>query len=218
MKELDCPNCGKKVQIPEQGLESVIACMHCGVTLKLRLAVRSSAPPSPIFFRVSVLAVTCILLSAAAGMVVNAVDVRISPAFFHFALPNIVEIQRAAIAFGLCIGLLFGLLAASVYTGVVYLVSKGKFELLQAIHTLLAYSLLAPVGYFLGGCAGTALASLSPEFYRLAFIRGMPLSGEETFLFSWAGGGFVGVVCGGIAAVSGACIHYAVCWCRQHPV
>ena len=110
---------------------------------------------------------------------------------------------------GIFEGLLFGLFLALVFTVVVGVVSKARCSYGFAVVTLLLVAVAALVCWAVGGLIGMGLATLSPEFFRHAFI-GVPQEFGEMLHYAWVGGSILGIQFGGfVLTVLGSFLFYA---------
>lgn len=201
MMVFNCPHCGKKLTVGEQYAGQASQCPDCGTALTVPPFVRPSDPGMKAEYRILVMMLTCIALSTVIGGLANTVSVKVSPMFFRAFMPLIIDIQRAAIAQGILLGLGYGVLFAVLLAGVVSFTTRGDFNLATTLRMILAYSLLGPAGYVCGALAGMGFAALSPDFYQQTFMNGMTGEHSEIIRFAWAGGAFFGIVGGGFLAI-----------------
>ena len=162
------------------------------------------------------LAVTGVLTGAALGGLTNSVNGWISPLYFRNILGwhDVNDVWRATIAQGIFEGLLFGLFLALVFTVVVGCVSKARCSYRFGVVILAFVAVAALVCWAVGGLLGMGLATLSPEFYRHAFI-GVPRDFGEMLRYAWVGGSIWGIEFGGFApTILGSFLFYAR-WRRQ---
>ncbi len=157
------------------------------------------------------LAVTGILAGAALGALTNSINGLVSPLYFRNILHwhDVDDVWRASIAQGIFEGLMFGLFLALVFMIVVGCVSQARCGYGFGAATLIFVAVAALVCWAVGGLLGMGLASLSPEFYRHAFI-GVPQESCEMLRYAWVGGSIWGVEFGGFAlTILGSFLFYA---------
>lgn len=147
-------------------------------------------------------AVTGVLASAALGAVTNAVNGWVSPLYFVTVMrwQGVEDVWRASIAQGILEGLCFGVFFSLVFTAGVGIITRASCGYGFAVWHLLGVVAGALVCWALGGVAAMGLASLSPEFYRRAFI-GVPAEPGAMLAYAWVGGSIWGVQLGGLVSV-----------------
>lgn len=161
------------------------------------------------------LAVTGILAGAVLGALTNCINGLVSPLYFCNILGwhDVDDVWRASIAQGIFEGLIFGLFLALVFTIVVGCVSKARCSYRFGVGTLL-FVAIAAICWAVGGLLGMGLATLSPEFYRHAFI-GVPDKFGEMLRYAWVGGSIWGIEFGGFGlTILGSFMFYAK-WQRR---
>ena len=157
------------------------------------------------------LAATGILTGAALGALTNCVNGLVSPLYFCNILGwhDVIDVWRASIAQGIFEGLMFGLFLALVFTTVVGCVSKVRCSYGFGAAILAFVAVATLVCWAVGGLLGVGLATLSPDFYRHAFI-GVPQDFGEMLRYAWVGGSIWGIEFGGFALmVLGSFLFYA---------
>lgn len=147
-------------------------------------------------------AVSGVFASAALGAVTNAVNGWVSPLYFVTILRwhGVEDVWRASIAQGIFEGLCFGVFFALVFTAGVGVITRASCSYGFAVRHLLGIVAGALVCWAIGGVAAMGLASLSPEFYRRAFI-GVPEETGPMLAYAWVGGSIWGVQLGGLVSV-----------------
>lgn len=160
----------------------------------------TDAPPRPL--ALFGIAVTVVILSAALGAAVNAVNGRVSPEYFVAVMrwEGIEDVPRASIAQGILEGLCFGVFFSLVFTVGVGVVTRASCSYGFAAAHLLGIVAGALVCWVVGGLAGMGLAALSPEFFRRAFV-GVPKEFDPMLAFAWVGGSIWGLQLGGLLSV-----------------
>jgi hypothetical protein len=148
------------------------------------------------------IAVTGVFASAALGAVTNAVNGLVSPQYFVTILGwrGVEDVWRASIAQGIFEGLCFGVFFSLVFTAGVGIITRASCRYGFAVRHLLGIVAGAFVCWLIGGVAAMGLASLSPEFYRRAFI-GVPDEFGPMLAYAWVGGSIWGVQLGGLVSV-----------------
>jgi hypothetical protein len=162
------------------------------------------------------IAVTGIVAGAVLGAVTNSINGWVSPLCFRNILHwhDVEDVWRASIAQGVFEGLLFGLFLSFLFVIVAGIVSKARCRYRFGAAILLVVVAAAFVCWTVGGLLGMGLATLSPEFYRHAFI-GVPEDSAEMLRYAWVGGSIWGIEFGGFAlTILGSFLFYAK-WQRQ---
>jgi hypothetical protein len=157
------------------------------------------------------LAVTGVFTGAVLGALTNSINGWVSPLYFRNILRwhDVEDIWRASIAQGIFEGLLFGLFLAMVFATVVGCVSKARCSYQFGVVVLLFVAVAALICWVFGGLLGMGLATLSPEFYRHAFVS-TPEDGNEMLRYAWVGGSVWGIEFGGFAlTILGSFLFYA---------
>lgn len=159
------------------------------------------------------LAILGIALGPTIGALTNAVNGRASPEYFRAVMRwgEIRDVGRAAIAQGAFEGLLLGGAMSLVFTAVVVWTSRARCPLRTSSRYLAAIAATALACWALGGLLATALASLSPEFYRHAFV-GVPDDRSAMLRYAWVGGSIMGMQLGGLAALIVASALFPAAW------
>jgi hypothetical protein len=148
------------------------------------------------------IAVIGVLASGFLGATTNAVNGRVSPRYFVTVLGwrGVEDVWRASIAQGAFEGLLFGVFFSLVFTTAAGIITGAACPFGFAFRHLLGILGGAYLCWALGGLAGVGLASLSPEFYRHAFI-GVPDTTGPMLRYAWVGGSIWGAELGGLVSV-----------------
>jgi hypothetical protein len=140
----------------------------------------------------------------------------VSPLYFRNIMHwhDVQDVWRASVAQGVFEGLIYGILFAVVFTTVVGVVTRAECAYLHVAKFLLGISVAVLGCWSLGGIIAMGLATLSPEFYRRAFL-GVPESFAPMLRYAWVGGSIWGGMFGGLlSAVLGSVI-FRYKW-RQH--
>lgn len=147
-------------------------------------------------------AVTGVFASAALGAATNAVNGWVSPLYFVTVMRwrGVEDVWRASIAQGIFEGLCFGVFFSLVFTSGVGIITQASCGFGFAVRHLIGITAAALVCWAIGGVAAVGLASLSPEFYRRAFI-GVPEEAGPMLAYAWVGGSIWGVQLGGLVSV-----------------
>lgn len=147
-------------------------------------------------------AATGVFASAALGAATNAVNGLVSPLYFVTILrwQGVENVWRACVAQGIFEGLVFGVLFSLVFTTGVGIVTRAGCSYGFAARHLLGIMAGALLCWALGGLAAMGLATLSPEFYRRAFI-GVPTETGPMLAYAWVGGSIWGLELGGLVSV-----------------
>jgi hypothetical protein len=148
------------------------------------------------------IAVSGVLASGFLGATTNAVNGRVSPLYFVTILGwhDVTDVWRASIAQGAFEGLLYGVFFSLVFTTATGIITAASCPYGLALRHLLGILAGAYACWALGGLAGMGLASLSPDFYRGAFI-GVPARRGPMLRYAWVGGSIWGAELGGFASV-----------------
>lgn len=162
-------------------------------------------------------AVTGVFASAALGAITNAVNGWVSPVYFVTIMrwQEVEDVWRASIAQGIFEGLLFGVFFSLVFTAGVGIITRATSSYGFAVRHLLGIVAGAFACWVIGGLAAMGLASLSPEFYRRAFI-GVPSEFGPMLAYSWVGGSIWGVQLGGLVSVVIGLVVVRGNWRRSH--
>ncbi len=164
------------------------------------------------------IAATAIVAGAVIGASTNAINGALSPLYFRNIMRwhDVEDVWRASIAQGIFEGLLYGLLFSVVFTLVVGLVSRARCSFKLAFRHMFVIVLAIYCCWAAGGLIAMGLATLSPEFYRNAFI-GVPDDFAPMLRYAWVGGSIWGAMFGGLLAVMIGSVLFAVRWRRvQH--
>jgi hypothetical protein len=163
-------------------------------------------------------ALTAVFASAALGAATNAVNGRISPLYFVTVMrwDGVEDVWRASVAQGILEGLCFGVFFSLVFTSGVGVITRASCGYLFAARHLLGVVAGALVCWLIGGAAAMGLATLSPEFYRDAFI-GVPEEAGPMLAYAWVGGSIWGVQLGGLLSVALGLVVLRGAWLRSHP-
>jgi hypothetical protein len=147
-------------------------------------------------------AITGVFASAGLGAVTNAINGWVSPLYFVTILGwrGVEDVWRACIAQGIFEGLCFGVFFSLVFTSGIGVITRASCSYGFAVRHLLGIVAAALACWLIGGVAAMGLATLSPEFYRRAFI-GMPEQFGPMLAYAWVGGSIWGVQLGGLVSV-----------------
>jgi hypothetical protein len=134
------------------------------------------------------------------GALTNFINGRVSPLYFQNIMrwKDVANIPRAAIAQGVFEGLVFGLIFGTIFAVALSIISRLR---LRIGHSLTYLGLLfgsAFLAWCLGGLLAMALAWISPDFYRHAFL-GVPPDFSGLMRYAWVGGSIWGIQFGGFA-------------------
>jgi hypothetical protein len=148
------------------------------------------------------IAVTGVFASACLGAITNAVNGWVSPHYFVTVLRwrGVENVWRASVAQGIFEGLLFGVFFSLLFTAGVGLITNTSCRYGFALRHLLGVAAAALAGWVIGGVAAIGLASLSPDFYRRAFV-GVPEEFGPMLAYAWVGGSILGLELGGLVSV-----------------
>jgi hypothetical protein len=148
------------------------------------------------------LAITGVLTGACLGALTNAINGWVSPRYFVTILRwhGVEDVWRASVAQGVLEGLLFGTCFSLLFVTGVGIATRAGCTYGFAVRYLIWIACGALVCWVLGGLAAMGLATLSPEFYRAAFI-GVPEELGEMLAYAWVGGSITGMQLGGLACV-----------------
>ena len=124
------------------------------------------------------------------------------------------KVLRAAVAQGVFEGLLYGVPFAAVFTVVFGVASKGNFPYPKALTFLLGIFAAVLGCWALGGLIAMGLATLSPEFYRRAFV-GVPEGTGPMLRYAWVGGSIWGGMFGGFLAATLGPVVFWIKWKRE---
>ena len=147
-------------------------------------------------------AATAIVGGAVIGGSTNAINAVVSPLYFRNIMQwqDVEDIWRASVAQGIFEGLLYGILYSVVFTFMVGLMSRERCPFKFAFRQMLVILLAIYVCWAIGGLMAMGLATLSPEFFRKAFI-GVPDEFVSMLRYAWVGGSIWGAMFGGLLAV-----------------
>lgn len=147
------------------------------------------------------IAFTGILAGAVVGGTTNAVNGAVSPEYFEAVMrwPPI-DIWERAIAQGVFEGLIVGFGLALIFTIATGIITGASCTYRFAAKHLLGIVAATYVCWAIGGMAAMGLATLSPRFYRGAFI-GVPDDFAGLLGYAWVGGSIWGAQLGGLASV-----------------
>ncbi len=173
-----------------------------------------SLPPRPLALAAT--AVSGVLASGFLGGTTNAVNGRVSPLYFVNVLGwyDVDNVWRASIAQGVFEGLLFGVFFSLVFTVATGVMTRAACSFWFALAHLLGILAGAYCCWVLGGLAGMGLATLSPEFYRRAFI-GVPQEHGAMLRYAWVGGSIWGAELGGLVSVATGLVVLRANWRRR---
>ena len=139
--------------------------------------------------------------SAVMGAATNAVNGTVSPLYFETMLGFEEEVWRAAVAQGLFEGLLWGVFLALAFTVGTGIITRASCTYKFAGRHLIGVSAGALACWMAGGLIAMALAALSPEFYRNAFM-GVPDAFGPILAYAWVGGSIWGLQLGAILSIA----------------
>ncbi|MGD0091121.1 MAG: hypothetical protein ABSE73_14480 [Planctomycetota bacterium] len=161
-------------------------------------------------------ALSGILASGFLGGTTNAINGWVSPGYFVTILHwrGVQDVWRASIAQGIFEGLLFGVLFSVVFTVATGIITGARCSFWFALKHWLGILGGAYVCWALGGLAAMGLATLSPEFYRRAFI-GVPEEFGPMLRYAWVGGSICGAELGGLVSVVVGLLILRANWRRQ---
>ncbi len=147
-------------------------------------------------------AVCGVLASGILGGSTNAINGAVSPTYYVTILGwrGVEDVWRASIAQGIFEGLLLGIFFSLVFAVATGIITGGSCSFGFAFKHLLGILGGAYICWALGGLAAIGLASLSPEFYRRAFI-GVPEEFGPMLRYAWVGGSIWGAEFGGFVSV-----------------
>jgi hypothetical protein len=162
------------------------------------------------------LAVTGVLASAGLGAMTNAINGWVSPLYFVTILgwQGVENVWRASVAQGIFEGLCFGVFFSLVFTAGVGILTRAACTYAFAVRHLAGIVGGAFLCWLIGGLAAMLLATLSPEFYRRAFI-GVPEEFGPMLAYAWVGGSIWGVQIGGLVSVTLGLVILRANWLRR---
>lgn len=161
-------------------------------------------------------AVTGVVATAFLGALTNSINGYVSPHYFVTVLRwgNVEDVWRASVAQGVFEGLLFGLFFSLVFTFGVGFITRAACTYGFALRYIAGVIAGAFASWLIGGTAAMLLATLSPEFYRSAFI-GVPREFDAMLAYAWVGGSIWGVQLGGLVCVALGLVVLRANWRRQ---
>ncbi len=161
------------------------------------------------------IAATAILGGAFIGATTNAINAVVSPSYFRNIMRwhDVEDIWRASIAQGIFEGLIYGILFSLVFTLVVGVVTRARCSYAFAFRHLLAIIGAIYCCWAIGGFIAMGLATLSPEFYRNAFVR-VPDEFIPMLRYAWVGGSIWGAMFGGLLAAAIGSVLFSARWHR----
>ena len=124
---------------------------------------------------------------------------------------DIEHLWRACVAQGIFEGLIYGTLFAVVFTAVFGVVTKGECPYFKVLTFMLGIFVAVLGCWALGGLIAMGLATLSPEFYRRAFI-GVPEETVPMLRYAWVGGSIWGGMVGGLLAAILGSVIFRIKW------
>ncbi|QDV35532.1 hypothetical protein ElP_34350 [Tautonia plasticadhaerens] len=162
------------------------------------------------------LLITRVLAGGLLGAATNAVNGAVSPTYFVTIMgwQGVEDVWRASIAQDIFEGLLSGVFFSLVFTVGVGIVTRAACPYGFALKHLLGIVGAALICWALGGLAAVGLASLSPEFYRHAFI-GVPGDDPAMLRYAWVGGSIWGAQLGGLVSVLVGLVVFRANWLRR---
>jgi hypothetical protein len=147
---------------------------------------------------------TCVLAGVLVGAMVNAVNGLVSPHYFIAVLRwdhlPADAVWHASIVQGMLEGFACGCFLAAVFTVGTGIITGDRCSYQCAVKQLAGILAGACGFWILGGLAAIGLATLSPDFYRAAFI-GVPDDFDARLGYAWVGGSIWGVQVGGLLSV-----------------
>lgn len=157
-----------------------------------------------------------ILIGAALGGTMNAINGAISPTYFRNIMrwDDIENIWNASVAQGIFEGLIYGVLFAIIFTSVVGIVSKVECKFTFALRYLLRIMIAVYCCWIIGGLLAMGLATLSPDFYRSSFLR-VPETFGPMLRYAWVGGSIWGALFGGLLSIVIGSLLFANGWKNQ---
>jgi hypothetical protein len=157
-------------------------------------------PSRPV--ELTAIALTGILAGVVVGAAANAVNGLVSPTYFITILrwQNVEDVWRASAAQGIFEGLAFGFVFSMIFTIATGIITSTSCTYSFAFKHLCGVVAGAFSFWTLGGLGAMGLATLSPEFYRRAFI-GVPEEFGAMLGYAWVGGSIWGVQFGGFLCV-----------------
>lgn len=172
--------------------------------------------PRPV--ALAAIAVSGVLASGFLGGSTNAVNGAVGPTYFVTILrwQGVQDVWRASIAQGVFEGLLFGIFFSLVFTVATGIITGASCSYRFAFNHLLGVLGGAYVCWAFGGLAAISLATLSPEFYRRAFI-GVPADFWPMIRYAWVGGSIWGAEFGGLVSVVIGLVVLRANWRLQIP-
>jgi hypothetical protein len=161
-------------------------------------------------------ALSGVLASGFLGGTTNAVNGAVSPTYFVTILgwKGIEDVWRASIAQGIFERLLFGVFFSLVFTVATGTITRVSCSFGFAFRHLLGIMGGAYICWALGGLLAMSLATLSPEFYRQAFI-GVPGAFGAMLRYAWVDGSIWGAELGGLVSVVVGLVVLRANWRRQ---
>ncbi|QDV22211.1 hypothetical protein [Aureliella helgolandensis] len=164
------------------------------------------------------IAATASVGGAVIGASTNAINGAVSPLYFRNIMRwhDVEDIWRASIAQGIFEGLIYGIMFSVVFTLVVGLVSHARCSFRFAARHMFVIAVAIYGCWAVGGLVAMGLATLSPEFYRKAFI-GVPDHFNPMLRYAWVGGSIWGAMFGALLAVVIGSVLFAMRWRRLHP-
>lgn len=183
-----------------------------------RMSVAKPQPKNARPVELILISATVIVGGAVIGASTNAINGAVSPLYFRNVMrwQDVDDIWRASIAQGIFEGLIYGVIFSVVFTLVVGLVSRARCSFKYAFRHMFVIVLAIYCCWAVGGLIAMGLATLSPEFYRKAFI-GVPDDFAPMLRYAWVGGSIWGAMFGGLLAVVIGSFLFAILWRRvQH--
>ena len=158
-------------------------------------------------------AFTCVIMGALIGALTNMVNGAVSPLYFQNIMRwhDVQDVWRASITQGIFEGLIYGILFAVVFTAFFGIVTKGECPYSYVLKFMLGIFVAILVCWALGGLIAMGLATLSPEFYRRAFI-GVPEDTGPMLRYAWVGGSIWGCLFGGLLSVTLGSVILLIKW------
>ena len=161
-------------------------------------------------------AFTCVIIGALIGALTNMVNGVVSPLYFQNIMRwhDVQDLWRACVTQGIFEGLICGILFATVFTAVFSVVTKGECSYPHVLKFMLGIFVAVLGCWALGGIIAMGLATLSPEFYRRAFI-GVPEKTSSMLRYAWVGGSIWGGMFGGLLSAILGSIIFRIKWKRN---
>jgi hypothetical protein len=158
-------------------------------------------------------AFTCLVMGGLIGAITNMINGAVSPLYFQNIMRwhDVEHLWRACVTQGIFEGLIYGVLFAAIFTAVFGVVTKGDCPYIKVLTFMLGIFVAVLGCWALGGLIAMGLATLSPEFYRRAFI-GVPAETGPMLRYAWVGGSIWGGTFGGLLAAILGSVFFRLKW------